>query len=152
MNACTGETLALKRRGHRVIFVIPETWRGKLAKYGFEEHVFGKPANPNEHPGEHNAKMLHQFKMLGPYSPKEKLVEVVKIFNSEHHLDEIRSNDAAAKVAIEKYKPDVIIVDAHSLSPSIYYSGIPWIKSCSMSPLMEVWFDDVPPGGSGMYK
>src|SRR5699024_9967776 len=98
---------ALKRRGHRVIFVLPETWRGKLAQHGFEEYVYqteGKKVDPNEHPGEHNAKILKQYKMLGPYSPKEKLVEVIKIFDSDHHLTEIRQTDAAVKVAIEKFQ------------------------------------------------
>src|SRR5699024_3461500 len=125
LNAVTGETLELKRRGHRVVFILPETWRGKLARLGFEEHVYQseKPTNANEHPCEHNAKILFEYKMLGNYTPLEKLQEVVKIFVSEHHLSEIRENDRAVKAALEKYKPDVIIVDAHSLSPAIYASG-----------------------------
>ncbi|XP_017492759.1 PREDICTED: uncharacterized UDP-glucosyltransferase YjiC-like [Rhagoletis zephyria] len=152
LNAVTGETLELKRRGHRVVFILPETWRGKLARHGFEEHVYQteKPASANEHPGEHNAKILFEYKMLGNYTPLEKMQELVKIFDSEHHLSEIRENDKAVKVALKKYQPDVIIVDAHSLSPAIYTSGIPWIKSCSMNPLFEVWDSDLPPGGSGL--
>jgi len=132
LNACAGETLALKKRGHRVIFVLPEAWRGKLAALGFEEFIYQPSVafSPDQHPGEHTAKILNEFNLLGNYSPKEKLVSLRNLFDSVHHLTEISDNDGAVKKAIEQFKPDAIIVDAHSLAPSIFYSGIPWIRSC----------------------
>ena len=155
INACVGLSIPFKARGHRVIFVLPETWRGKVTSHGFEEHIHQidstSPTDPNEHPGAHYAKILHQYKMLGPYSSLEKLQSVRNILESEHHANEIMQNDAAVKEAIELYKPDVVFVDSLWLPPSIYYSKIPWVKSLAMSPILMVWDDNIPPGGSGKF-
>ena len=37
LEACTGQALALKKRGHRVIFILADIFKGNLAKLGFEE-------------------------------------------------------------------------------------------------------------------
>lgn len=154
INACIYEAKPFKARGHQVIFVVPETWKGKLSSYGFIEHLHpidnSGPVDPNVHPGEHYAKVLHQYKLLGDYSPLEKLKSLENILNSETHKNEIRFNDAGVKEAIEMYKPDVIIVDSLWLPPSVHSSGIPWVKSLAMSPLLMVWYERIPPGGSGL--
>lgn len=83
INACIYEAKPFKARGHTVIFVIPETWRGKLAAHGFIEHVHAidnsGPVDPNVHPGEHYAKVLHEYKLLGG-SSVSKLVLFINIF------------------------------------------------------------------------
>lgn len=156
INACIGLSRPFKARGHRIIFVLPETWRGKVTCHGFEEHIHlidsSGPTDPNQHPGEHYASVLHKFKMLGPYSPLEKLKSIQNVLESEHHADEIRHNDAGVKEAIGLFKPDVIFVDSLWLPPCVYYSGIPWVKSLAMSPVLMVWEADIPPGGSGRHK
>ena len=179
LNALTGETLALKRRGHRVIFALPDVFQGKLAKFGFEEYIYSssrpvsepskddpkedpstnidsKPVASEDVKSEPKAKPnpvqdMYDIKLIGPYGPKEKLGGFIGVIDSEWYIGEYQQTNRGIKEAIDKFTPDVIIVDAHSLHPSVYYSGIPWIKSCSMAAPMEVWFDDVPPGGSGMY-
>src|SRR5882672_3585165 len=42
INTCIGIAEPLLARGHRVVFGITEAWRGKLAKYGFEEVFYTK--------------------------------------------------------------------------------------------------------------
>lgn len=173
VNACLGELVALQNRGHQVIFVLDEQYKGHATKFGYEEYIYSqssvveeleldpetepepeadskhdKVAYPEPPPNSQAAGMWH-IKLIGPWSPKEKLQGMIGVLDSNWYMSQIVHTDRAIKAAIDQFKPDCIFVDAHSLFPAVYYSGIPWIKSCSMGPAMEVFFKDVPPGGSG---
>ena len=39
VNSCVGVAQVLLKRGHRIVFAVDSAWKGKLAKYGFEEEL-----------------------------------------------------------------------------------------------------------------
>lgn len=48
VNSCIGVGQVLIARGHRVVFAVESAWKGKLAKYGFEEELMSIDDTPNE--------------------------------------------------------------------------------------------------------
>lgn len=48
VNSCIGVGQVLLARGHRVVFAIDAAWKGKLAKYGFEEELIDIGDNTDE--------------------------------------------------------------------------------------------------------
>src|SRR5699024_1400274 len=132
-NACTGSSQALLRRGHRVIFVIHEDWRGKPQSLGFEEYTYAGFQDPNQLDiVQQVARKLKDFRIIGSEGAKEKLQNFVNYFESGNYEKKMVYLNAALEEAIEKYRPDAVVVDDHSLAPAVHRAGVPWIKSCSM--------------------
>lgn len=151
VGACVGALAPLLRRGHRIIFVLEETFAGKVAALGFTEHlmVFPKPADV-VNPGEDPAKSLLEAKVIGNYSPYEKFENMLGMLFGEKFNSDNRIMDGAIKEAIKLYKPDLIYFDACHMYPAVHYSGIPWVKHISTTPLYYILDDAVPPGCSGL--
>ena len=153
VNACSGALAPLVRRGHRVIFVIEEAFAGKLAALGFEEFTYQvQKGADSQNPGETISTMLLDMKILGDYSPWEKMENMVSAFHCEQIYAEITTMDRKLREAIDKFKPDLFYFDGGLLYPSIYHSGIPWIKNVSVQPLLFLVDEtnEIPPGASGM--
>ena len=153
VNSVAGALKPLLRRGHRIIFILEDAFAGKVAPYGFEEHLmsFKKPED-SQKPGEIYAKRLIEGKVLGNYSPEEKMARMSSMFDETQYRDDNLVFEPTVKKAIEQYKPDLIYIDHFNLLPSIYYSGIPWIKHISTTPLFYILDDNVIPSGSGKNK
>lgn len=96
------------------------------------------------------AELLYKYKVFGPYSPKEKVQNMIKMMFAD--TDKFLYRDKRLKEAIEKIKPDLIYVDNIALMPAIAYSGKPWIKNISTTPLFYVDEHDLPPAGSGNFS
>ena len=154
ITACRGALSSLLARGHRVIFVITPPFKGQLSSLGYEEHVIQteKPdGDSSNKPGEALAKSLYDSKVLGPFSPREKLEYFLQFCNSNGNYEEIGAFEHGLKLAIETYRPDLIYADCGVLWPSIFYSGIPFIRNVSMAPTSYLVEDDAefPPSQSG---
>lgn len=156
VNACIGTTLPLLKRGHRVVFFLDETYRGKARDKGFEEFIYSletqKKSSENDlNPAKQLAIDLLESKVLGPF-PKEEQMEGIRMlcFESDACCEGIRKCNEFLKVAIEQIKPDCFVVDYRYLLPVIQYSGIPWIHHISCAPLIYIEHDDVSPGVYGM--
>ena len=47
INQCIGMGDVLRRRGHRIVIVLTDTWRGKTAEFGFEEYLIDLSTKSN---------------------------------------------------------------------------------------------------------
>lgn len=162
VNACIGALTELLARGHRIIFVLTKIYEGKAAKHGYEEHVFqmnvdnkkeevqqhSKEDQPLLNPGQLLGKLLLDNRIIGSYSPREKMQNMLKLFHGPARSDDFRSYNQELKRTIDMYKPNLFIVEG-SILPSIYYSGIPWILINSAQPLFYKFDPDLQPGGGG---
>lgn len=162
MNACAGSTRALRRRGHRVIYLTEECFKGKLVSQGFEEHNYKHKfkltdennnvdtEEANMKPGEKMARDLLRNKIIGPFPVEEKMQQMIKYFTSSSTAKtKLIARDAAIREAISLYDPDLFLVDKAYLEPAIYYSGKPWIRNNSFSPACMLVDENIPPGCSG---
>ena len=127
---------------------------GKLASLGYLEHVFSVSQEEkfNEaklNPGEMIAHVFQEAKVIGPYSPLEKLKNMFTLFDSPQFHADMLTFDGAVKEAIALYKPDLFYVDGMPM-PAVYYSGLPWVDSISPNPLFHYEGTDLPPGGLGL--
>ena len=151
INAVAGSLRQLLLRGHRIIFVIEEGFRGKLASLGYEEFIY-KTVKANEskgNAGDTYAADLLQNKVFGPETPWEKFVKGVKYVDGPERIRDTKEMDIGMKEAIETFKPDLICNDGNACLPSIHYSGIPWVRIISSAPLFYMMDDSIPPGASG---
>ena len=97
------------RRGHRVILILEEAFKGKFTSLGFEEEIYQMEKSVTEqNPGEVWTKMLTDCKVIGDYSVWEKLENMKSLIQSERNFEEMQIIDATAKKAIAKYKPDLL--------------------------------------------
>ena len=150
-NASTGLTTKLKKRGHRVIYLVSERFQEKLTSMGFEVIVKSCNENANEIIlGEKFAKNLLEKEIIGPASTLRKSeICVQHFFHGPEAIQwQIEICEDFAQ-AMQQCKPDLIIVDHLFLPPSIYYGDIPWIRYISTNPLIEIFDDKLPPGTSG---
>lgn len=153
VNSCAGSTSGLLKRGHRVIFLLEEAFRGKVAHLGFEESIYQKSTakSGRENAGESLAQVLMTTGILGPGTAEEKMRRMDKL--TAAILQEwIGDFNGAVVKAIAEYQPDLIWYDGGILLPAIHHSGIPWVRNLSMTPIFYQFDDQLPPGGSGRFS
>src|SRR5699024_5620708 len=80
-------------------------------------------------------KALVEYKLIGPHPPEEKLIAFEQFFSSKLYQDEFARYNEAIYAAIEMCKPDLIYSDSNTTPPAVHYSGIPWIKNISVTPI-----------------
>lgn len=151
-NASFGLTRKLKKRCHRVVYLVPERYQEKLISNGFEV-ILGKSGNAQadeENLGETLAKSLLESGIIGPSSPRKKLELCLEHFvSSPKALQWMIGLSEDFADAMEQCQPDVVIIDHLFLPPALYHFGTPWVKFISTNPLMEVIDEKLPPGCSG---
>ena len=153
VNSVLGALKGFVSRGHRVIFILEEVFRGKAAAFGYEEHiiVFEKK-KAEENPGDHIGARLVENKVLGHFSREELIGNIVKLIHNEDNYRDYKAFDDAIKETIKLYQPDLIYLDHCVVPPTLYYSGIPFINNASCTPIFFHDSDQIPPGGSGMFS
>jgi UDP:flavonoid glycosyltransferase YjiC (YdhE family) len=151
VNACIGIAEVLKEKGHKIIFAINESWNGKLVKYGFEEELLKESErDSNEDPAKHWANIFISGGTFMPLTALEKAVNIKKNLYPIFIKQNI-SSDVIFEEIIERFKPDVIILDQVFCIASVINSGIPWVLSCSFNPLMFIDDNRTPPPHSGRF-
>ena len=150
INACTGIAEALQDRGHRIVFAIDKSWKGKLSKYGFEEELYTDPSREkDEKAGEFWINFIIKIADVFPLSP----IEQLKGFGTgamQAFINQALDNDQKMQEIIDRIKPDVIVVDSYVTTPSIIKSGIPWVLLVSANPLVAIYDERTPPCYSGL--
>ena len=147
MNACTGLGQELLNRGHRVVWALEESFKGKLSPLGFEEEIYYTTSEDKE-PWplfmERHEKCISE----GPLEVATKFVAPAyeKMFIQDKEWDEQH------RLIIEKVKPNVIIIDKMVKSPALSNSGIPWVWFNSSAPLNTFNDERLPPAFSGKFK
>ncbi len=148
-NNCVGIGDVLRRRGHRVVFVIEESFKGTLEAKGFEERLMRlgpAPAEP-EVPGQFWKDFIRDTAPVFRRSTMEQLEGFIAP-TWQALVDGARYVDPRLTDIFDELTPDVIIQDNVVGFPAIAASGRPWVRIASCNPL-ELKDPDLPPVFSG---
>jgi MGT family glycosyltransferase len=140
----------LRHRGHRVVFVVEESFAGTLAAKGFEERRMrlGPPPAEPEEPGQFWKDFIRDTAPVFRGSSFEQLGTFIAptwqaLADGARYVDD-RLAEIFAEVA-----PDVIVEDNVCAFPAIAASGRPWARIASCNPL-EIKDPELPPAFSGL--
>ena len=149
-NNCVGIASVLRQRGHRVVFVVEESFAGTLAAKGFEERLMRLQA-PSEEPEEPGQFWKDFIRDTAPHfrtPPTEQLESLIlpiweQLATGATHVEE-RLGEIFTEV-----QPDVIVQDNVVAFPAVLAAGVPWVRIVSCNPL-ELPDAALPPVFSGL--
>ncbi len=149
-NNCIGIGDVLRRRGHRVVFVVEESFAGTLEARGFEERRMRLAPAPEvpEQPGQFWKDFIRETAPVFRGSTWEQLETFIvptfqALADGAHYVDERLTE------IFDELAPDVIVEDNVCSFPAILAHGCPWVRIVSCNPL-EVKDPDLPPTFSGL--
>ena len=148
-NNCVGIGQVLRDRGHRVVFVIEESFAGNLEAQGFEERLMrlGPPPETDEEPGQFWKDFIRDTAPVFRKPTIEQLLEFIEP-TWRALCDGARYVDDRLAGIFDELRPDVIVEDNVVGFPAIQASGRPWVRIVSCNPL-ELKDDAIPPVFSG---
>ncbi len=148
-NNCVGIGDVLRRRGHRVVFVVEESFSGTLEAKGFEERLMrlGPPPVQAEVPGQFWKDFIRDTAPVFRRSTLEQLEGFIAP-TWQALVDGARYVDPRLAEIFDELDPDVIVEDNVVSFPAIAASGRPWVRIASCNPL-ELKDPDLPPAFSG---
>jgi MGT family glycosyltransferase len=139
----------LRERGHRVVFVIEESFAGSLEAQGFDERLMrlGPPPEVEEEPGQFWKDFIRE---TAPVFRKPTIDQLAEFIEPTWRAlcDGARYVDDRLRDIIDEVEPDAIVEDNVVCFPAIQHSGRPWARIVSCNPL-ELKDPDVPPVFSG---
>src|SRR5918997_3168925 len=148
-NNCVGIGHALRRRGHRVVFVVEESFAGTLEEKGFEERLMrlGPPAAEDEVPGQFWKDFIRD---TGPVFRKPTIEQLDGFIRPtwEALVDGSRYADERLREIFDEVSPDVIVEDNVVGFAAVVTADCPWIRVMSCNPL-ELPDPNLPPVFSG---
>jgi MGT family glycosyltransferase len=149
-NNCVGIGDALRRAGHRVVFIVEESFAGTLEDKGFEERLMRLAPAPvqEEEPGQFWKDFIRETAPVFRKTTFEQLSEFI-VPTWQALLDGARYVDDRLREIFDELRPDVIVEDNVCAFPAIPASGIPWVRIVSCNPL-ELKDPDLPPTFSGL--
>jgi MGT family glycosyltransferase len=148
-NNCAGIGDVLLRRGHRVVFVVEESFKGTLEAKGFEERLMRlgpAPLEP-EVPGQFWKDFIRDTAPVFRKSTLEQLEGFI-VPTWQALVDGARHVDSRLAEIFDEVPPDVIVEDNVVSFPAISASGRPWVRIASCNPL-EMKDPGLPPTFSG---
>ncbi|MCZ4495188.1 MAG: glycosyltransferase, family [Conexibacter sp.] len=148
-NNCVGIGDVLRRRGHRVVFVVEESFAGTLEAKGFEERLMrlGPPPVADEEPGQFWKDFIRDTSPVFRQPTIEQLdAFVAPTFAAL--VDGARYVHDRLREIIEEVDADVIVEDNVVGFPAILASGRPWVRVVSCHPA-EIKDPNIPPPFSG---
>jgi MGT family glycosyltransferase len=148
-NNCVGIGHALRRRGHRVVFVIEESFAGALEEKGFEERLMRltPPAETEEEPGQFWKDFIRD---TGPTFRKPTIEQLEGFIHPtwEALIGGSKHVDERLREIFEDVCPDVIVEDNVVSFPAVVTTDCAWIRIVSCNPL-ELPDPELPPVFSG---
>ena len=149
-NNCVGIGEVLRRAGHRVIFVIEESFAGTLEEKGFEERLMrlAPPPEVPEEPGQFWKDFIRETAPVFRKSTFDQLGEFMAP-TWEALLDGARYVDERLAEIFDEVQPDAIVEDNVCAFPAIPASGRPWVRIVSCNPL-ELRDPELPPPYTGL--
>ncbi len=149
-NNCVGIGDVLRGNGHRVVFIVEESFAGTLEQRGFEERLMrlAPPPEVEEEPGQFWKDFIRETAPVFRKSTFEQLSEFI-VPTWEALLDGARYVDDRLRGIFEELQPDAIVEDNVCAFPAIPASGIPWARIVSCNPL-ELRDPDLPPTFCGL--
>jgi MGT family glycosyltransferase len=148
-NNCIGIGQVLRRRGHRVVFVIEESFAGTLEEKGFEERLMRltPPAETDEEPGQFWKDFIRDTGPVFRTPTIEQLEGFIKP-TWEALIDGSRYVDDRLREIFEDVCPDVIVEDNVVGFAGVVAADCPWMRIVSCNPL-EIPDPELPPVFSG---
>ncbi|MFZ0388498.1 MAG: nucleotide disphospho-sugar-binding domain-containing protein, partial [Solirubrobacteraceae bacterium] len=149
-NNCVGIGAVLRARGHRVVFVIEESFAGTLEQTGFEERLMrlGPPPAEPEAPGQFWKDFVRDIAPAFRGTTTEQLAGFI-LPTWRALLDGARYVDERLTEIFAELDADVIVEDNVCAFPAIPASGRPWVRIVSCNPL-ELPDALLPPAFSGL--
>jgi MGT family glycosyltransferase len=149
-NNCVGIGQVLRDRGHRVVFVVEESFAGTLEAKGFEERLMrlAPPPEQEEEPGQFWKDFIRDTAPVFRKTTFEQLEEFIGP-TWKALLDGARYVDDRLVEIFDELAPDAIVEDNVCAFPAIPASGRPWVRIVSCNPL-EVKDPGLPPPFSGL--
>ena len=149
-NNCVGIANVLRQRGHRVVFVVEESFAGTLAAKGFEERLMRLQAPPEEpeEPGQFWKDFIRDTAPHFRKSTTEQLESLILPIWEQLVTGAIYVEERLGEIFTE-VQPDVIVQDNVVAFPAVLAAGVPWVRIVSCNPL-ELPDAALPPVFSGL--
>jgi MGT family glycosyltransferase len=149
-NNCVGIGAVLRERGHRVVFIVEESFAGTLEAQGFEERLMRltPPPETEEAPGQFWKDFIRDTAPVFRKSTREQLAEFIAP-TFEALVDGARYVDERLREIIDELQPDLVVEDNVVSFPALLSSGRPWARIASCNPA-EIKDPEVPPVFSGL--
>ena len=148
-NNCVGIGQVLRSRGHRVVFIVEESFAGTLEAKGFEERLMrlGPAPTEPEVPGQFWIDFIRDTAPVFRKSTLEQLGEFIAP-TWQALIDGSKYVDPRLAEIFDEVAPDVIVEDNVVAFPAISASGRPWVRIVSCNP-MEMKDPLIAPFSSG---
>jgi MGT family glycosyltransferase len=148
-NNCVGIGDVLRERGHRVVFIVEESFAGTLEARGFEERLMrlGPPPEVEEAPGQFWKDFIRDTAPVFRRPTIEQLGAFIQP-TWQALLDGSRYVNPRLVEIIDELDPDLICEDNVPAFPALPASGRPWVRIVSCNPL-EIRDPAIPPAFSG---
>ena len=148
-NNCVGIGQVLRERGHRVVFVVEESFAGSLEAQGFEERLMrlGPPPEVAEAPGQFWKDFIRDTAPVFRTPTIEQLETFVEPTFRALCDGALYAHDRLCEI-FDELQPALIVEDNVVSFPAIHASGSPWARIVSCNPL-EVQDPAIPPVFSG---
>jgi len=149
-NNCVGIGDVLRRRGHRIVFVVEESFAGTLEAKGFEERLMRLTPKPEteEVPGQFWKDYIRETAPVFRRPTVEQLESFIAptfqaLVEGAEYVD-----DRLLEI-IDELQPDLVVEDNVVAFPALAASGRPWARIASCNPT-EMKDPEVPPPFSGL--
>jgi UDP:flavonoid glycosyltransferase YjiC (YdhE family) len=148
-NNCVGIGQVLRARGHRVVFIIEESFAGTLEAKGFEERLMrlGPPPAEPEVPGQFWIDFIRDTAPVFREPTLDQLGDFIAP-TWQALIDGSKYVDPRLREIFDEVAPDVIVEDNVVAFPAISASGRPWVRIVSCNP-MEMKDPLIAPFSSG---
>ena len=134
-NNCVGIGSVLKARGHRVVFIVEESFAGNLEAQGFEERLMrlGPPPAEPEIPGQFWIDFIRDTAPVFRKPTIEQLDEfIAPTFGAL--IDGAKYVQPRLEEIIDELAPDIIVEDNVVSFPAIMATRHPWVRLLSCNP------------------
>ncbi len=148
-NNCVGIGNVLKAHGHRVVFIVEESFAGNLEAQGFEERLMrlGPPPAEPEAPGQFWIDFIRDTAPVFRKPTIEQLGEFIAP-TFQALIDGAKYVQPRLEAIIDELQPDAIVEDNVVSFPAIMSTPHPWVRIVSCNPA-ELKDPLVPPFSSG---
>ena len=148
-NNCVGIGQTLRQRGHRIVFVVEESFAGALEEKGFEERLMRlqPPAETEEEPGQFWKDFIRD---TGPVFRRPTIEQLEGFIRPTWQalVEGSKYVDERLREIFDELRPDVIVEDNVVGFPAVVTADCPWIRIASCNPL-ELPDPELPPVFSG---
>ena len=148
-NNCVGIGRVLQERGHRVVFIVEESFAGSLEAQGFEERLMrlGPPPETPEVPGQFWIDFIRDTAPIFRKPTIEQLGEFIAP-TWQALIDGSKYVDDRLRAIFDELDPDVVVEDNVVGFAALPASGRPWVRIVSCNPA-ELKDAAIPPFSSG---